>query len=172
MAFLCVFVILLLAIGALTLRPRSSGTFAPGEDLDIFALSARYRPMLRLLDGSDFELLNDSGDPKLIRRIRSQRRAIFRGYLRSLGRDQRKLSAQIRSVMVAAETDRKDLASALFRMNTNFRLLMLAVNFRLVIHSAGIGTVPAERLMNCFEQLRGQAEILSGSPAMASSSAA
>ncbi len=162
MAFLCVFVLLILAAGAITLRPRNSGTSAPGADFDIFALAARYRPMLRLLDGSDFGLLNDSGDPKLVRRIRSQRRAIFRSYLRSLSRDHSKVCAQVRAFMASSETDRKDLGSALFKMETTFRLLMIGINLRLVLHSFGIGTVPAESLVNCLDKVRNHAENLSG----------
>jgi nitroreductase len=123
--------------------------------------------MLRLLDGSDFELLNEAGDPKLLRRIRSQRRTIFRGYLRSLGRDHARLCAQVRALIVASNTDREDLASALFRMEMTFQRLMLTVHVRLAVHALGIGSVTAAPLMQCFEQVRQHAESLSGTHAVA-----
>ncbi len=161
-------IVLLFAFLAISLRPRNSvGPDASGEVLDALTLASRYRPMLRLLDGSDFDLLNDADDPKLMRRIRSQRRAIFRSYLRGLRRDHARLCAQVRNIIVNSATDRKDLASALYRKELTFQALMFSVNLRLMLHSAGLGSVTAAPLMNCFEQVRRQAEMLSGSSAVA-----
>jgi hypothetical protein len=119
--------------------------------------------MLRLLDGTDFELLNAAGDPKLMRRMRTQRRAIFRGYLRSLRRDHAMLCDCVRALIVQSDSDQADLVSSLYRMETSFRFLVLGVNFRLALHALGANQVAVWGLMDCFEKLRSQAELLSSS---------
>lgn len=162
-AFLCFAIFALIVAAAVKLAPRSSGGTLQGENFDFLALSARYRPMLRLLDGTDFELLNDAGDPKLMRRMRSQRRAIFRGYLRSLRRDHAMLCDCVRALIVQADTDQAELVSNLYKMETSFRFLVLGVNVRLALHALGANHVAVWGLMDCFEKLRSQAELLSSS---------
>ncbi len=160
MAFVAFFVLVLFAAIALSLRPKTHGSPLRVENLDLEALSTRYRPMLRLLDGSDFELLNEAGDPAMVRRIRAQRRAIFRGYLTSLGRDHARLCARVRTLILESKTDREDLASALFRMELTFQRMMFGVHVRLALHTLGIGSVTAAPLMKCLEQVRQHAESL------------
>jgi hypothetical protein len=166
-AFLCFGVFALVAAAAVKLAPRSSGGAVTVEKFDFLALSARYRPMLRLLDGSDFELLNDAGDPKLMRRMRAQRRAIFRGYLKSLRRDHAMLCDCVRALIVHADSDQAALVSNLYRMENSFRFLVLGVNFRLALHALGANNVAVWSLMDCFEKLRSQAELLSSSSPVA-----
>lgn len=166
-AFLCLAIFALIVVTAVKLVPRGSASAVPVEKFDFFALSARYRPMLRLLDGTDFELLNDAGDPKLLRRMRSQRRAIFRGYLRSLRRDHAMLCDCVRALIVQSDTDQGELVSNLYRMETSFRFLVLGVNFRLALHALGANNVAVWGLMDCFEKLRSQAELLSSSCSVA-----
>jgi len=159
-AFLCFVVFALIVAAAVKLAPRSSAGVAPPENLDIFALSARYRPMLRLLDGTDFELLDEAGDPKLLRRMRTQRRSIFRGYLKSLRRDHAKLCDCVRALIVQSETDQAELVSNLYRMEMSFRMLVFGINVRLALHALGANHVAVWGLMDCFEKLRSQAEFL------------
>lgn len=160
-AFACCSVVSLFLVAVLTLRAKTSGAAMPRAGIDIFQLAARYRPMLRLLEGSDFELLSEAGDPKLMRKIRSQRRIIFRAYLRGLRRDHSMLCDQIRRVMVSADSDRKDLASALFRTEMAFTFLMTVIEFRLVLHAFGFGSVAAAALVDSFERVSQHAKLVS-----------
>jgi hypothetical protein len=158
---LCFVVVALIVAAAVKLAPRSSAGSAPVENFDIFALSARYRPMLRLLDGTDFELLDEAGDPKLLRRMRTQRRAIFRGYLKSLKRDHARLCDCVRALIVQSDTDQAQLVSSLYRMEISFQFLVVGINCRLALHALGANHVAVWGLMDCFEKLRSQAEFLS-----------
>jgi hypothetical protein len=160
MGFVFGFALVLVALAAIALRPKASISSTSFEHFDIYALSARYRPMLRLLDGSDFQLLNHAGDPKLARRMRSQRRTIFRGYLRSLRRDHARLCAKVRELIIHSATDQRELAISLFRMEMNFQVLLFTVNCRLAMHAVGLGNVAVWNLMNAFEQVRSHAESL------------
>jgi hypothetical protein len=117
-------------------------------------MAQRYRPMARLLDNEDFEVLNAAGDNKLLRRIRSQRRTIFRGYLRCLRRDHALLCARVRSIMINSDSDRKDLAKGLLKIEWTFKFFLVGVNARLVMHAAGVGTVDVNGLLGSFEQVR------------------
>src|ERR1044071_6455020 len=56
--------------------------------LDEFSID-KYRPMLRLLSERDFEYLSmqAGSTPEIARRLRSERRKIFRAYLWNLVRD-------------------------------------------------------------------------------------
>ena len=58
----------------------------------------RYRPMERLLNGEDFRFLasQSSFDKNLIRKMRAERRKIFRGYLACLSRDFSLVAASLR----------------------------------------------------------------------------
>lgn len=147
----------------ISLRARSSFRPVGPVARDIFELSARYRPMLRLLDGADFDLITEAGDPRLMRKVRSARREIFRGYLRSLRRDHACLCHQIRTQILNASTDRQDLASTLFRVEWRFRLLMSVVETKLLLHSLGVGTVSAGRLVASLETISRKAELMSSS---------
>ncbi len=158
--FACCCVGLLCLAAVLTLRAKTSARPIPGPGTDLFELSARYRPMLRLLEGSDFHLLEEAGDPKLLRKMRDQRRQIFRSYMRGLRRDHSMLCDEIRRVIVNADSDRSDLASALFSFQYNFHLRMTVIEARLVLHSAGFGTVTAAPLVKAFERISNQARLL------------
>src|ERR1700722_16959829 len=62
----------------------------------ISELSAtRYRPMERLLADDDYRFLASQPgcDNKMLRRVRSERRRLFRGYLACLSRDFGRVSA-------------------------------------------------------------------------------
>src|SRR5579884_2653909 len=107
--------LILMAAGALGLqfamRLRSLRAASP---LNVpVNLDGRYRPMLRLLSEEDLAVA--AGNPSLVRKLRSERRRLFRGYLHCVERDYGRLLAGIRMAMVQAHTDRRDLARALAR---------------------------------------------------------
>src|SRR5258708_17833329 len=93
----------------------------------------KYRPMERLLQEDDFRFLaaQPGFSPQLGRRFRTERRRIFRGYLRNLRRDFSRLSSAFRILIVHSVEDRGDLSKSLMRMQVMFALGMLTVEGRL-----------------------------------------
>jgi hypothetical protein len=160
----------LFAVLFFTLRSRRAGDRVAIENLDIFSLDARYRPMVRLLDRSDFELVSSAGDPVLLRRLKSQRRAIFRGYLKSLSRDHARLCAHTRAVLLNGGAESGESVVALHRAEIIFRLTVLSVSCKLVLHAVGLRNVRMWGLMDSFEKIRLQAESVSTAPQESSSS--
>lgn len=119
----------------------------------------RYKPMLRLLAQDDLAFL--PADSGLQKAIRAKRRTLFRGYLRCLNRDYASLLAGVRAVMVQSGVDRPDLAQALAKNRMLFAIAMCKVEFRLVLHTAGIGSVDISGLVEALETLRTQVSLLS-----------
>src|SRR5690242_18787345 len=119
-------VILVALVAALATLVRTLG--AGGHCLPVTAewideLSIeRYRPMLRLLDSSDLEFLRSQPGytPKMESNLRAQRCTIFRGYLRCLHMDFRRVCLALKLVMVQSHYDRPDLASALMHHQVMF----------------------------------------------------
>jgi hypothetical protein len=118
----------------------------------------RYRPMLRLLSDSD---LNFAGVNVALRnRIRSQRREMFRGYLRCLARDYGILLSGIRTIMVESNVDRPDLAKALAKNRTMFALALCRIEVNLQLHALGMGNVDVSGLVDALGALRGIANVM------------
>jgi hypothetical protein len=117
---------------------------------------ARYRPMLRLLDEADYKFLaTQPGYSKnYINRLRAERRGIFRAYLRNLVRDFHRLHMAARMVLVYAPQDRSDLAMTLMRQRVLFTFAILSVEYRLVLHTVGIGTVDVSQLIAALDNMR------------------
>jgi hypothetical protein len=124
------------------------------------AVSAeRYRPMLRLLSDEDLNFV--AANNALLRTLKSRRRELFRSYLRCLTRDYGYLLAGIRSAMAGSAADRPDLARALAKNRALFALAVYKVEFRLALHSLGVGKVDISGLVEAFEGLRAQVTVLS-----------
>jgi hypothetical protein len=117
---------------------------------------ARYRPMLRLLDEADYAFLaaQPGYSKKYINRLRAERRAIFRAYLRNLVRDFHRLHMAARMILVYAPQDRPDLAMTLMRQRFVFMFAVVAIEFRLVLHTAGVGTVDVRKLLGALDSMR------------------
>jgi len=117
---------------------------------------ARYRPMERLLSGEDYRFLASQPgfDRKMLRRVASQRRKIFRAYLASLRNEFNQVAAALRLIMTYSAQDRPDLAGILYRQQLLFALGMLAVEGRLVLHACGLGTVDVRGLVGTMENIR------------------
>jgi hypothetical protein len=119
----------------------------------------RYQPMLRLLAQDDLAFIPpDSG---LQKAIRTKRRELFRGYLRCLTRDYAHLLSGVRAVMLQSGVDRPDLARALAKNRMLFAVAICKVEFRLALHTAGIGSVDISGLVEALETLRSQVTVLS-----------
>src|ERR1041385_2461454 len=77
----------------------------------------RFRPMERLLSEEDFRYLaaHPGATPRMVRRLRAERRRLFRAYLRSLQRDFTRIYSAIQLILVQSEVDRPELAAALLK---------------------------------------------------------
>jgi hypothetical protein len=122
----------------------------------------KYRPMERLLQEQDFRFLASQPgfSPQLGRRFRTERRRIFRGYLRNLRKDFGRVSLAFRILIVHSVEDRGDLAQSLMRLRVMFVLGMLAVEGRLLLHAAGLGTVNVRGLVESLETMQAQMRMM------------
>jgi hypothetical protein len=155
-----------LALGFLyrTLAARKNSTDSMDE---LLVLSpGKYRPMERLLGEEDFRFLASQPgySPKLGRRLRSERRQIFRGYLRSLSRDFGGITSACRLLILHSAEDRAELASMLLRQEFMFAFGMMAIEGRLLLHAAGIGTVDVRGLVESLETMQTQVRVLLSPP--------
>jgi hypothetical protein len=133
--------------------------FVPERD----GTANRYRPMIRLLADEDTAFL--SGDKALARSLRAQRREIFRGYLNCLTKDYARLLNGVRLAMVRSGVDRPDLARALAKNRVLFTLALCRIEYRLLLHQAGMGKVDVSGLVDAIDALRAQAGFLLTPPA-------
>ena len=149
----------LLAIGLLLIIRKLAFS---GGDLPVTAewidelSTERYRPMMRLLDGRDLEFLSSQPGftPQLAARIRVQRCQIFRGYLRCLSADFRRITAALKLIMLHSRQDRPDLARTLVRQQLAFGWGMLVVHCRLFLYRWGLCTVDVTGLVRIFDSVR------------------
>jgi hypothetical protein len=139
-------------------RIVSPARFAPFSLEWINSFNAeRYRPMARLLIEDDFHFLaSRSVNPKVLRKMRAQRRRMFRGYLSSMRRDFARICQGIKLLMVNSRQDRPDLATVLLKQQVLFGWRMTVVEVRLVLHAAGLASVDAAELLSPLNALRMQ----------------
>jgi hypothetical protein len=173
MFFLFIVVLALIAFGCFGLEfllkmraLRSQPTGGIASRLPVPAAD-RYRPMLRLLSNDDLAFV--SADSKMQRTLRVRRRNLFRGYLRCLTADYARLLAGVREVMVHSGVDRPDLARALAKNRVHFAIAICKVEFRLALHTTGVGNVDISGLVDALDALRGQVSALSASSGSMSS---
>ena len=165
MFFIFITALLLIVVGAAGLEffLKMRSLRAPHLDKDVRKASSltagRYQPMLRLLAQDDLAFI--APDSKLQKAFRAKRRKLFRGYLRCLTRDYAVLLTGVRTVMVQSGADRPDLARALARNRVLFAVAMCKVEFRLALHTAGIGSVDISGLVDALETLRSQVSVFS-----------
>lgn len=139
----------------MVLQKVQTDNSVPAEVLSQDCLTARYRPMFRLLDESDCGFIA-SGFPGRanLRRFRAERRSLFRVYLRNLGADHARIVGAMRELLVQSQMDRPELAKALYRCQLMFALAMISVEFKLLLHAMGIGTVDVRSLVAAVEGLQ------------------
>ncbi len=130
---------------------------------DLLVLSPdKYRPMERLLQEEDFRFLSSQPgfSPSLGRHFRSERRRIFRSYLRNLSKDFGRVSMACHMLIIHAADDRGDLAKSLIRKRLMFRFGIVAIEGRLLLHTAGVGTVDVRSLVESLEAMQAQIQML------------
>ena len=113
----------------------------------------RYRPMLRLLEESDFRFLRTQKGytPALEKRLRCRRVETFLDYLHMLESDFKRVCLAVKVLMVQSEFDRPDLASALIHRQLTFAWGVLLLQFRLVLFRWGIAGVDAAPVVDLFD---------------------
>ena len=155
MIIMAAFFLMALALVFMVLQKIQTDQSVSAEALSQDCLTARYRPMFRLLDESDCGLVA-SGFPgsRNLRRFRAERRELFRVYLRNLGADHARIVGAIRDLLVKSKMDRPDLAKALYRCQLMFALAMLSVEFKLQLHAMGVGSVDVRSLVAAVEGLQ------------------
>jgi len=116
----------------------------------------RYRPMLHLLDEEDFKFLrNQPGfTNRLGTKLRIQRCQIFRGYLRNLDTDFRRICMALKCILLHSKIDRPDLVSTLLRNQMVFAYRKMTIQFQVVLFRYGFGTVDVSGLVNVFDGMR------------------
>ena len=112
--------------------------------------------MERLLSEEDYRFLasHPGFDKKMLRRIRSERRKVFRGYLACLSRDFSFGGSRFAADDDVFRQDRPDLAGILYKQQALFAIGMLGVQWRLLLHACGLGNVDVSGLVRAMEFMR------------------
>jgi hypothetical protein len=116
---------------------------------------ARYEPMKRLLLEDDLEFLagRPGVRPETVSRLRKQRQKVFRTYLHELAADFRRLHEQARLLVADAPAEYEHLVGVLVEQQFRFRMALIGVEFRLVLHQMGIGQVDVSGLLAPIQKL-------------------
>jgi hypothetical protein len=160
MTVLCISTLIVLVLFGLTIRRLARPVAGPpnmAEWLENFSLD-RYRPMQRLLSEMDYEFLATQAgyDRSIVKRLRSERRRIFRSYLGAISRDFERLHLIARTVVLYSAQDRPDLARDLVRLRFRFHAAIAQVYLRLALHGLGIGSVKVDSLLTVLDTVRSQ----------------
>lgn len=144
-----------LAVLLKRLSARSDSAVLNWVWLESFSVS-KYRPMERLLSEQDIRFLRAQPGyrPGMARRLRAERRRIFRAYLKGLARDFGRLHQAARVLVLHAPRDRSDVAAALAWQRLVFLGALAAVHFRLLLHTFGLGPVDVRSLVDVLESTR------------------
>ena len=166
--------ILLLSMGVLFLVRRlgSDNPVLPVTTEWLSELTTdRYRPMLRLLEETDFQFLRSQKGftPDMTSRLRRQRVQALRGYLHMLEADFDRVCAALRLILAHSESDRPELASLLFQRRLRFAFAVAKVHCRVALFGWGLSGVDVSGLIELFEGMRQQLRTLvpASSPAVA-----
>jgi len=161
--------LLLGIVGVVLLRTFSTTCLSYVESFDRADLSWRsYRPLQRLLDPSDFEFLRRRGVAESkIRRLRRERRTLYRMCLRSLAADFNKIQQTLNLRLIQSEDDRPDLAAELARQKIRFYRNLLMAEACLAVHACGVDHIPAVDLLRPFTALQQQLQQLAPPQALA-----
>ena len=117
---------------------------------------ARYRPMGRLLSEDDYRFLarQKGYRPAIAQRLRRERIAVFRAYLRCIGGDFRRLEAALNLYMTHAPEDRPDLAKSLIKKRFLFTCAMITAKWRLTLYALGLGGADVRGLVGVLDGMR------------------
>jgi len=127
-----------------------------------------YPPIQRLLDPADFEYLRQRGvsDWK-IRKLRVERRKIFRLCLRSMAVDFNRLQNAMKLLLVQSKVDRPDVAAALAHQRVVFYRNLFKAEAWLLVHACGLDCMPAIHLLQPLKDLHSQLRELASAHVLA-----
>jgi hypothetical protein len=135
---------------------RITGAQASAKDLDAW-IDINWqtcRPIERLLDPTEFEFLRGKGMSKQrISKLRTERRKLFRMYLRRLTHEFNHVHSGLQLAMVRSTTDRPDLAKELGRQRAIFYKHLVMVEVRLAMNAAGFDCLPSMELIRPLERM-------------------
>jgi hypothetical protein len=116
----------------------------------------KYRPMERLFSEEDYRYLAGQRGfhPRIARQLRRERIRVFRGYLRFLRSDYRKLEAAIALYAASSPVDRPDLARALFQRRVRFTCAVLAAEWRARLYGFGLSPSDTQNLVAALDDMR------------------
>jgi hypothetical protein len=116
----------------------------------------RYRPMLHLLDDTDFQFLRSQKGftPAMATRLRRQRAGIFRGYLGMLEADFGRISMALKLILAQSECDRPELASLVLQQQIRFAGGIVCAHCRLILFGWGVTGVDVAGLVQLFDSMR------------------
>lgn len=131
------------------------------EWLDEFSVD-KYAPMERLLRESDYAFLaaQRGFNPAISRRLASQRRRIFRDYLRQLRTDFHRLVTLANVMIVHSQDDQTELAAQVWQQRTAFYRLVLAVEFQLALAPLGFQVQGVQELLGSLRGMYSQVHSL------------
>jgi hypothetical protein len=149
--------ILAVALGVLFRRmaSRYNASSSPAEWLTDFSVAA-YAPMERLLDERDFAFIAAQAGyaPGIVRRLRAERKEIFKGYLRRLVRDFNQLHAIAKLMIVYGDEDRLDFARSVWRRQITFYVAVSMLRCRLALYPMITGSWDVGNLVGALENMR------------------
>jgi hypothetical protein len=116
----------------------------------------RYRPMMRLLDATDFQFLRaqEGFTPEMAGRLRRERVRAFRGYLSLLEADFDRVGAALRVIVTQSAYDRPELASLLFQRRLSFAFGLLSIHCRILLFQWGWSGADVSGLIRLFDGMR------------------
>ena len=151
--------ILLLSLAVLFLVRRlgSDHPVLPVTTDWLSELSAdRYRPMLRILEETDFQFLRSQKGftSEMAMQLRRQRVHTFYEYLRLLRADFERVAVALRVILAHSAYDRPELAALLFQRRMTFTCALIGIHFRLVLFRLGLARVDVSPLLQLFDGMR------------------
>jgi len=141
----------------LLLRTFSTSLVSHAESFDEPDFSWRDYPVSRLLDPADFDFLRSRGiDEARIRKLRTERRKIFRLCLRSLAREFNQVQVTLKIAIMRSTEDRPGLATFLAKQKMVFYRNLLLVEGSLVLHACDFDRMPAVDLLLPLRTMQAQ----------------
>jgi hypothetical protein len=142
--------IALLAARLASYRTKTGGREPRHSSFDM----ARYTPMLRLLSDEDLHYLASRPGyrPEIGRKLKRERRRIFRMYLKELACDFCAIHAQAREMVAHAREEHAALVGSLMWQQITFWRAMTAIELRLLVPM--LGNVDVRGLLDLVEASR------------------
>jgi hypothetical protein len=154
-----------LAFSFWRLASRLDAQQCTAEWLDTFSLE-RYAPMERLLDEGDFAFLASQPGyrEEIGKRLRAERRKVFRGYLRSLVRDFNQLMRIGRMMVVYSTQDQQEFAHDLLHQQVKFYARVGALELQLALYPLGWRGLDVRGLLAALGTMRARVQSLTQEP--------